>query len=461
MNKSVDHVHAMLARCLEKDKTFRKHMDTVDRDESGSLSSKEWRILLAKLKKKDHASDSWELTSDIVKLTFKLVLASTGSNDDELTYAGLQAWVVAETKAKGDYSALSADISSWGRNERNSSVVVHPQVKAPAPTTINEMKDAVTKMYQKYAPEKLSNVSFVDHFIDQFVEQHVFAEYQYFMKLFPNQRKRENFQYVLPKEKLWSELCQFIEQKYDCNLNDFKYTAARPISMGTLICPNTSTAIKPDEIAMTRETKQDQGEPSRRVHVCLVGLKAQELNGRMGWTTTEIIKEGEGKGRYHVIFDGKDALKEGNFWPMNCIEAKQHPGGFYGGFVDGQYYYDGNNYWLYMSKVVYTYDAEIKLNSIKQNSFKKCSSEYKYGIFSEKRAIMYLDIEKSQGTEAALTAVTTGAALAAWNNNNHRDKDLYDDCFCDLIIEIGLHILCLPCYICNAMCSGDGDGGGE
>ena len=125
-NKSVDHVHAMLARCLKKDKTFRKHMDTVDRDESGSLSSKEWRILLAKLKKKDHASDSWELTSDIVKLTFKLVLASTGSINNELTYVGLQAWVVAKTESKGD-SALSTDISSWGRNERNSSVVVHPR----------------------------------------------------------------------------------------------------------------------------------------------------------------------------------------------------------------------------------------------------------------------------------------------------------------------------------------------
>ena len=125
-NEPEDHVHAMLARCLKKDKTFRKHMDTVDRDESGSLSSKEWRILLAKLKKKDHASDSWELTSDIVKLTFKLVLASTGSINNELTYVGLQAWVVAKTESKGD-SVLSTDISSWGRNERNSSVVVHPR----------------------------------------------------------------------------------------------------------------------------------------------------------------------------------------------------------------------------------------------------------------------------------------------------------------------------------------------
>ena len=65
------------------------------------------------------------------------------------------------------------------------------------------------------------------------------------------------------------------------------------------------------------EHKQDQGEPSRRVR--LVGLKAQELNGRMGWTT-KFIKEGEGKGRYHVVLDGKDAPKEGNFWPKNCIE---------------------------------------------------------------------------------------------------------------------------------------------
>ena len=108
-------VHAMLARRLKKDKTFHKYMDKVDKDESGSLSRKEWRKLLAKLKKKDHASDSWELTSDIVELTFKLVLASTKSNDGELTYAGLQAWVVLETESKVD-SALSADISSWGRN---------------------------------------------------------------------------------------------------------------------------------------------------------------------------------------------------------------------------------------------------------------------------------------------------------------------------------------------------------
>jgi len=130
MNKPVDHVHAMLARCLKKDKTFRKYMDKVDKDESGSLNPKEWRKLLAKLKKKDHASDSWELTPDIVKSSFKVVLASTKSNDDELTYAGLQAWVIAETEAKVD-SSLSTDISSWGRNERNRSVIVHPQVKAP------------------------------------------------------------------------------------------------------------------------------------------------------------------------------------------------------------------------------------------------------------------------------------------------------------------------------------------
>ena len=43
------------------------------------------------------------------------MLASTKSNDGELTYAGLQAWVVLETESKVD-SALSADISSWGRN---------------------------------------------------------------------------------------------------------------------------------------------------------------------------------------------------------------------------------------------------------------------------------------------------------------------------------------------------------
>ena len=49
MNKSVDLVHAMLARRLKKDKTFHKYMVKVDKDESGSLSSKEWRKLLAKL----------------------------------------------------------------------------------------------------------------------------------------------------------------------------------------------------------------------------------------------------------------------------------------------------------------------------------------------------------------------------------------------------------------------------
>ena len=70
----IDLVHAMLARRLKKDKTFHKYMDKVDKDESGSLSSKEWCKLLAKLKKKDHASDSWELTSDIVKLTFIFLL---------------------------------------------------------------------------------------------------------------------------------------------------------------------------------------------------------------------------------------------------------------------------------------------------------------------------------------------------------------------------------------------------
>ena len=73
-----DHVHAMLARCLEKDKTFRKHMDKVDRDESGSLSSKEWRRLLAKLKKKDHASDSGLLESLVsTKILTTRILASS------------------------------------------------------------------------------------------------------------------------------------------------------------------------------------------------------------------------------------------------------------------------------------------------------------------------------------------------------------------------------------------------
>ena len=401
MNKSVDLVHAMLARRLKKDKTFHKYMDKVDKDESGSLSSKEWCKLLAKLKKKDHASDSWELTSDIVKLTFKVVLASTGSKDDELTYAGLQDWVVAETEFLD--AALSVDISSWGRNERNSSVVVHPQVKVKAPApTINEMKDAVTKMFRKYAPEKLSAASFVDHFIGRFLKQYGFAEYQDLN--------------VLQKEKLWSKLCQIIEKKYDCNLNDFLCTSTATPIMGTLICLNTSTAKTPEEVVMTRE-------------------------------------------------------------------AKQHPSGF----VDGQYYYDGNYYWVYsLDKVVYTYDAEMNLNSVKQNSFKKCRSEYNYGIFSEKRAIMYLDVEKSQGTEAALAAglrvASEGESYADWNRSSNKKKgggdggdggyyyasdssthrtydesDESDESDCTCIIECLAHLICLPCYICNAICSGDGD----
>jgi hypothetical protein len=278
-------VHAMLARCLKKDKTFRKYMDKVDRDESGSLSSKEWRRLLAKLKKKDHASDSWKLTSDIVELTFKLVLASTGSNDDELTYAGLQAWVLAETEAKVG-SALSTDISSWGRN---SSVVVHPQVKAPAPTTINEMKDAITKMYRKYAPEKLSDASFVDHFVDHFIEQH-------------------------GKEKLWSELCQIIEKKYDCDLNDFH------------------TAKAPDEVVMSREAVIWQ---SRYVKIEKMSISTNEYKTVCGrHYTGELDENGIANGRGTMRYSG------GAKYIGEYKNDKRHGQGVQY-FADGSVYYKG------------------------------------------------------------------------------------------------------------------------
>ena len=65
-----------------------------------------------------------------------------------------------------------------------------------APTTINEMKDAITKMYQEHAPEQLSNGTFVDRYVDHFIDQHGF-------------------------ENAWSELCQIIGKKYNCDLNDF------------------------------------------------------------------------------------------------------------------------------------------------------------------------------------------------------------------------------------------------
>ena len=60
-----------------------------------------------------------------------------------------------------------------------------------------------------------------------------------------------------------------------------------------------------------QQQQQQQQTPSKRVK--LIGLKASQLNGRMGWTT-RFIEEGEGKGRFKVLLDGTDEPREGNFW---------------------------------------------------------------------------------------------------------------------------------------------------
>ena len=66
-----------------------------------------------------------------------------------------------------------------------------------------------------------------------------------------------------------------------------------------------------DQKNKSKQQQQQQQTPSKRVK--LIGLKASQLNGRMGWTT-RFIEEGEGKGRFKVLLDGTDEPREGNFW---------------------------------------------------------------------------------------------------------------------------------------------------
>ena len=71
-----------------------------------------------------------------------------------------------------------------------------------------------------------------------------------------------------------------------------------------------------DQKKKSKQQQQQQQTPSKRVK--LIGLKASQLNGRMGWTT-RFIEEGEGKGRFKVLLDGTDEPREGNFWPVRYM----------------------------------------------------------------------------------------------------------------------------------------------
>ena len=217
---------------------------------------------------------------------------------------------------------------------------------SPAPTTINEMKDAITKMYQEYAPEKLSDGAFVDRFVDQFNDQHGF-------------------------ENVWSELCQIIGKKYNCDLNDFmnsfgktlvdisrwnrlvrrEITKCRQLksilskgvrftipagakpgqtlqskinSKFDTICQATIPNVQGRKafIASTKDGKLkvvsgSDGRLTIKVGCCrlydlliqplrvqLGGLQAKHLNGRKGWAT-KISNGSDAKGRrYYVKLDG-------------------------------------------------------------------------------------------------------------------------------------------------------------
>jgi hypothetical protein len=70
--------------------------------------------------------------------------------------------------------------------------------------------------------------------------------------------------------------------------------------------------------AAGNSTGTDNQKKHSALRIRLTGLKASQLNGRMGWTT-KFITDGEAAGRYHIVLDGNIAPKEGNFWPKNCI----------------------------------------------------------------------------------------------------------------------------------------------
>ena len=81
---------------------------------------------------------------------------------------------------------------------------------------------------------------------------------------------------------------------------------------------NQNIRVREDEKKKNKLPSEQQQTTSKRVK--LIGLKASQLNGRMGWTT-QFIEEGEGKGRFKVLLDGTDEPREGNFWCVFFVVA--------------------------------------------------------------------------------------------------------------------------------------------
>jgi hypothetical protein len=127
-------VREMLAKYLIKKKKFDKYMNKVDKDESKTLSKKEWRHLLKKIKKKDHDANSWELTTHLASSTFKQVQAcesNGGKKTKEIEFRTVRAWVFRDTKRTN----VDIDIFSWGQ-ETNREVPTCVQV-VPIPMPCN------------------------------------------------------------------------------------------------------------------------------------------------------------------------------------------------------------------------------------------------------------------------------------------------------------------------------------
>jgi hypothetical protein len=96
--------------------------------------------------------------------------------------------------------------------------VVGSSMQKP-PTTKQEIKKAVTKMYKQYAPDKLSDTAFVDRLVDHFVDEHGF-------------------------QASWSELRKTCEKTYSCDLNIYLDSAPGNNNSNNNISSNSSNVIQ-------------------------------------------------------------------------------------------------------------------------------------------------------------------------------------------------------------------------
>ena len=78
--------------------------------------------------------------------------------------------------------------------------------------------------------------------------------------------------------------------------------------------------VKPDTYSDNDEHTEEHNQPTR---IMLIGLKSTQFNGRTG-TRMNFIKSGDAIGRYHVILDGNERPKKGNFWPINLQLVDEH-----------------------------------------------------------------------------------------------------------------------------------------